>query len=102
MLALEVEAEELAVVTPSDVYDVASLLVAELAHLHRQFPDAEPPHETYYPGRKFPSHVYQRVGILESQLIELEKQLIEIDRRRQAETARAGTYLSRTLSGGYI
>ena len=97
VLALEVGAEELAVVTPSDVYDIASLLVAELAHLHTQFRDVAPPHETYYPGRKFPSHVYQRVGILESQLIELQKQLSENDRRRQAETARGGTYLSRAL-----
>ncbi len=78
VLALEVGAEELAAVTPSDVYDIASLLVAELAHLHTQFRDVEPPHETYYPGRKFPSHVYQRAGILESQLIELQKQLFEV------------------------
>ncbi len=97
LLALEVGAEELAVVTPSDVYDVASLLVAELAHLHRQFGDVESPHETYYPGRKLPSHVYQRAGILESQLIELQKQLIEID-RASARGNGEGRYVSQSYA----
>ncbi|QDU64174.1 hypothetical protein Pan216_50630 [Planctomycetes bacterium Pan216] len=59
--------------SPSDVFDIASLLVSELAFIHSQLPDAKPPRRTVYPGRKFPSHVYQRVGILERQLIELEK-----------------------------
>lgn len=58
--------------SPSDVYDIASLLVAELAHLHQQRPDAAPPRKVYYVGRKFPSHVYQRAAILEQQLIQLE------------------------------
>gem|GEM_PF-6574743 len=30
------------------------------------------PREVYYVGRKFPAHVYQRAGILEAQLVELE------------------------------
>ena len=58
--------------TPSDVYDIVSLLVSELAFLHAALPGAEPPHKSYFPGRKFPSDVYQRVGILEKQLAQLE------------------------------
>lgn len=54
--------------SPSDVYDLATLLVSELAYLHAQIPGAERPVSTYDPGRKFPSHVYQRVGILQKQL----------------------------------
>lgn len=60
-------------VTPSDVYDIASLVVSELNFLHGQFKDIPPPRPVYYPGRKFPSHVYQRAGILERQLIDLQK-----------------------------
>lgn len=58
-------------VRPGDVYDVATLLVSELAYLHRRRAGTEPPIESYYPGRTFPSHVYQRAGILEAQLIQL-------------------------------
>jgi len=58
-------------VTPSDVYDIASLLVSELAHIHSQLDSAKSPRQVYYPGRKFPSDVYQRAGILQAQLLEL-------------------------------
>ena len=58
-------------VTPSDVYDIATLLVSELAYLWSQLEDTAPPRPAYYPGRKFPSHVYQRAGLLERQLAEL-------------------------------
>lgn len=56
---------------PSDVYDVASLLVAELVYLH-SLAGAKPARRAYDAGRRFPSHVYQRAGLLEKQLIELE------------------------------
>ena len=55
-------------VTPSDVYDVASLIVAELAYLHSRVSGAKPPEQAYYPGIKFPSHVFQRAGLLQRQL----------------------------------
>ncbi len=58
-------------VTPSDVYDIASLLVSELAYIHSQLDGAKSPRQVYYPGRKFPSDVDQRAGILEAQLLEL-------------------------------
>ena len=64
-----------ATIGPSDVYSMATLLVSELTYLHMQVDDFEPPIRTYYPGSKLPSHVYQRVGILEAQLTELEKRV---------------------------
>ncbi len=55
-------------VTPSDVYDLASLILSELSYLHSVSPSLSSPQRAYNPGRKFPSHVYQRAGILEAQL----------------------------------
>jgi len=60
-------------ITSSDIYDMATLLVSELAYLWSQIEDADSPHPAYYPGRKLPSHVYQRAGLLELQLTELEQ-----------------------------
>ena len=61
-----------ALAEPSDVYDIASLIVSELAYLHANLKDTKDPRPVFFVGRKFPSHVYQRAGILEEQLIELE------------------------------
>ena len=63
---------EVAAIVPSDVFDISSLLVAELAHLHSRLPQAAPHRPAYYPGRKIPSDVFQRVGVLEAQLEQLE------------------------------
>jgi hypothetical protein len=71
MLVVEPREENLARVTPSDVYDMATLLVSELAYLWTRLDDAERPRPAYYPGRRFPSHVYQRAELLERQLSEL-------------------------------
>lgn len=73
MLELEVDEDQIRKAEPSDVYDVASLVVAELTYLHRQLPGAQPPRKVYYVGRKFPSQVYQRAGLLQLQLLELER-----------------------------
>jgi hypothetical protein len=62
-------------VQPSDVYDIATLLVSDLAYFHAQIKDATLPGPISYPGRKFPSHVYQQAGVLLDQLISLEKQV---------------------------
>ena len=67
----ELDDAAIARVAPSDVYDIASLVVSELAYLHAGLPDAQPPRKVYDPGRKFPSDVFQRVGILEQQLARL-------------------------------
>ncbi len=67
-----------ATVTPSDVYDIASLIVSELAYVHSQLSDTRPPARSHYPGLKFPSHVFQRAGLLKAQLTALE-QLVTAD-----------------------
>ncbi|MFQ5927298.1 MAG: hypothetical protein ACE5MH_07680 [Terriglobia bacterium] len=64
--------DELAQVDPSDVYDIAILIVSELAYLHAQLKHTEPPLEEYEPGLKLPAHVYQRAGLLLRQLTNLE------------------------------
>jgi hypothetical protein len=62
-------------VLPSDVYDMASLVLGEVAYLHSLKPDTNPPYpfEGNIPGRKLPSHVWQLVGVLEQQLQQLGK-----------------------------
>ncbi|MBC8354440.1 MAG: hypothetical protein H8E66_20790 [Planctomycetes bacterium] len=72
MLELQIDDSHIESAEPSDVYDVASLIIAELAYLHSKLPGAKPPRNVYDVGRKFPSHVFQRVGILEGQLVSLE------------------------------
>ncbi len=59
-------------IAPSDVYDIASLIVSELSFLHAQVDRLLSPPETYYPGRKFPADVYQRAGLLEALLADLQ------------------------------
>ena len=75
MLILEVGESQFETVTPSDVYDIASLIVSELAYLHEQLKQLQSPRKVYNPGRKLPSHVYQRTGILEKQLTDLLKRV---------------------------
>ena len=55
-------------VLPEDVYDLASIVLSEVVYLHSQTPGAENAVPVYFPGLKFPSHVFQRVSILEKQL----------------------------------
>lgn len=68
---LEMDETSSVSVQPGEVYDVASLLVADLAFLHSQLKESRPPRDVFHPGRKLPSHVFQRVGILEAQLTQL-------------------------------
>lgn len=59
-------------ITPSDVYDLATLLRAQLEFLD-QVANARPSERAVYiPGRKVPSDVFQRSGILHQQLRQLE------------------------------
>lgn len=69
MLQLKGEGE--GEVTPSDVYDMATLLLSELVSMW-SLADAKAPYPAYYPGRRLSSHVYQRATLLERQLLELE------------------------------
>ena len=57
---------------PSDVYNIASLIVSELSYLHAQVDGLLPPPAPFDPGRKLPSDVYQRAGLLEALLIDLQ------------------------------
>ena len=68
VLMLRVSVSSLEGTTPSDVYDIASLLVAELAYLDRTLVTTSATRTARYPGRKVPSDVYQRAGILLLQL----------------------------------
>jgi hypothetical protein len=63
-------------IDPGDVYDMASLLVAELSYLHSLRPNILPARDSYYPGDKLPSHAYQRAGRLESQINALKRHVI--------------------------
>ncbi|MFQ5672852.1 MAG: hypothetical protein ACE5G9_07150 [Nitrospinales bacterium] len=74
MLEREETEEDLTRINPGDDYNMASLIVSELAYINRKAGNTAPP-ESYFPGLKFSSHVYQRVGILEIQLSELLKQV---------------------------
>jgi hypothetical protein len=60
-------------IEPSDVYDIASLLVSELSFLHGKLSNARAPVQAYHPGPKLPAHVFQRSGILVSQIALLEE-----------------------------
>lgn len=53
--------------TPSDVYDVATLLLSELEFLHSRIDGARAPLLVAHPGVRWPSDVYQRAGILTEQ-----------------------------------
>ena len=64
-------------VSPSDVYDMASLIVSELSYLHSISPNSTAPRQSFYPGDKFPSHAYQRAGRLENQLQTLRRHASE-------------------------
>ncbi len=64
-------------IAPSDVYDVATLLVSELHYLETHFPRAPGSSAVleFHPGRKLPSHNYQLAGLLEAQVRQLERQV---------------------------
>ncbi len=55
-------------VLPSDVYDLAVLVVSQLKYMHSLIPDARPIRDSYYPGKVLPSDVYQRLTVLEKQI----------------------------------
>jgi hypothetical protein len=60
-------------IQPSDVYDLATLLVSDLTFLHGALKDVSPIPSVPFPGRKFPSHVYQQAGVLLDHLRALEQ-----------------------------
>lgn len=60
-------------VLPGDVYDLANLVLGEVAYLHALAPDAAPLHAFEPPvgGHRLPAHVYQLACTLEAQLAAL-------------------------------
>ncbi len=75
VLHLDSKAAAQVEVLPSDVYDIATLLVSDLAYLHAHLKTASQPPLVPYPGRKFPSHVYQETAVLQARLEDLEKRV---------------------------
>jgi hypothetical protein len=63
---------------PSDVYDMATLLVSDLAFFHAQLKKHDSLKPIPYPGRTFPSRVFQQATVLLHQLEALE-QLVATD-----------------------
>jgi hypothetical protein len=68
IMKLDVRAVEREKLTPADAQNMAAIIIAELSYLHSLQKNAKPVRQAIYPGRKFPSLVYQRAGILEAQL----------------------------------
>ncbi len=68
MVRIHVTGGKIDTVEPGDVYDIAALIASELALLKSRTGGDGKVIRTVYPGRKLPSHVYQRVGILQQQL----------------------------------
>jgi hypothetical protein len=73
VLDIDTRQTDMTQLTPGDVYMVASLVVSQLNHLYKQLGDNKPVAPAFYPGRKFPAHSYQRAGILQAQLQQLER-----------------------------
>ena len=57
-------------ILPSDVYDIASLIRGELKLMHSSAGLGTAPLPVY-PGSKLPAHVFQRAGMLDTQLTDL-------------------------------
>lgn len=72
VLDIDTRQTDMTQITPGDVFVAASLVVSQLDHLYKQLGDGKAPPQAYYPGRKFPAHNYQRIGILQAQLQQLE------------------------------
>ena len=68
-------------ITPSDVFDIASLLVARLDFLHKHNKIELLPRRPFYPGKVYPTDVYRQTSILLSQLETLSKQFIKTHNR---------------------
>jgi hypothetical protein len=66
--SVEAEALKREELLSSDVFDIASLLVARLDYLHKYNKVETLPRKPFYPGKVYPTDVYRQTGILLSQL----------------------------------
>ena len=73
---VEIQRIDKANIMPGDVFLIASLVVAQLDFLHQRLGITQAPRQAFYPGRKFPAHVYQRAGLLQAQLQQLEQRVV--------------------------
>ncbi len=71
MLTLNSWTDNVDAVQPSDVYDIASIIVSELAYVHKRRPGALEPQPVQRFYGKIPSDVCQRVEVLNRLLNEL-------------------------------
>lgn len=55
-------------ITPGDVFQITSLVVARLDYLHKFNQISAPPRNPYFPGNVYPTDVYRQSGILLKQL----------------------------------
>lgn len=62
-------------IQPNDVYDLATLVISELAYLHAHLPQTPPPQPVRLHAPILSSHVYQQVGGLLAQLQVLQTQV---------------------------
>ncbi len=63
-------------IQPNEVYDLATLIISELAYLHTRLPHTPSPQPVRLPAPILPSHVYQQAGGLLAQLQVLHKQVL--------------------------
>jgi hypothetical protein len=66
-------------VLPADCFDMASLVLSELAFLHAHRVDPNPPYpfEANAPGRKLPAHCYQLAGTIQAMLTRLDEHVAQ-------------------------
>jgi len=75
MVKLDISQIKTENILPGDVYDMAQLVVSELVFLHDYYNSQRIIPPRFYPGAKFPAHVYQRAGLLQKQIESLRKQM---------------------------
>ncbi|MCL9682962.1 hypothetical protein [Legionella maioricensis] len=68
---IQIEVEDVSSAITSDVHNLATLINAQLLYLYHQVMPDGSVMQAYYPGWKFPSHIYQRSGVLEQQINQL-------------------------------
>lgn len=75
VLQIDTSQTDLNALNPGDVFLVATMIVSQLDFLYKHLEIAKAPPQPVYPGLRFPAHTYQRAGILQAQLAQLERLL---------------------------
>jgi hypothetical protein len=71
VLDLQIKPESIKDASPLDVSELASVTTAELGFVHSHWPNVEQAQQAYFPGVRYPSHVYQRAGMLSAILTDI-------------------------------